>query len=585
MKSGFPRKRAVQACRMCRHRRTKCDNARPSCSMCLTLEVECVYGDKNDSLDPGSLAILKRLDGLEQLIRASKTEDLSITPGGGGPSSRESSSKFGNSPSNLNYPAPRHLADTAEYRYHVNVESMLQWPVFENQNIDQRANLKCLFHPMGEINRELQWSPSDPDLQTEEVDNALHSFFDHVHIFNPIFEEMKLTEQLQNVRLNGLGWNPESCLILLTCAVGLVSCSQEMDPADSSMMFRRSETFQLAESFFFSAQKRMGPLLTERTAIGAQCFYMAGYYLATTMRPLEAWKLLNQSLSCCQTHRRWDSTATEDEQRRSRLQQRTYWATFKSELEICLELDLAQDSINNLAYPTFFPSPPECLETELRVGWYFYLSDIAIRRLKNRCLNYIYQCERSQTSTADMVEEIINLEKEAEELSTMLPAELRGGTQDIEDQFHYPRSTIAKMRVELQMHLLDCYEIMYWPFAVNIISRHVKDDSTCLSFASKALAICTDRITKSQTRYRQRQYGSWLILRRSTRSALLLLAANLTPGLRQILPPQWKGSVFIVIEMLRYWAEELNDASHRLTILETLLRNIETSRTTSAMEI
>jgi len=169
--------------------------------------------------------------------------------------------------------------------------------------------------------------------------------------------------------------------------------------------------------------------------------------------------------------------------------------------------------------------------------------------------------------------------------STMLPAELKGGTQGIEDQFNYPTSTIAKMRVELQMHLLDCYEITYWPFAVNIISGHVKNESTCLSFASKALAICIDRINKSQTRYRQRQYASWSILRRSTRSALLLLAANITPELRQILPPQWKSSVFIVIEMLRYWAGELPDAAHRLTILETLLRNTETGGASTAMEI
>lgn len=91
---------------------------------------------------------------------------------------------------------------------------MLQWPVFDLQNIDQRANLKCLFNPIAEENEALQWSPPDPDLQTEEVDKALRSFFDHVHIFNPIFEEANLTEHLHFVRSNGLGWNPESCLIV-----------------------------------------------------------------------------------------------------------------------------------------------------------------------------------------------------------------------------------------------------------------------------------------------------------------------------------------------------------------------------------
>jgi hypothetical protein len=91
---------------------------------------------------------------------------------------------------------------------------VLQWPVFDDQNIDQKANLKCLFNPIGEENQALQWSPPDPDLQTEEVDQALRSFFDHVHIFNPIFEEAKLTEHLESVRSNGLGWNVESCLIV-----------------------------------------------------------------------------------------------------------------------------------------------------------------------------------------------------------------------------------------------------------------------------------------------------------------------------------------------------------------------------------
>lgn len=545
--------------------------------MCLTLGVECVYGDKSDNIDPGSLAILKRLDGLEQLIREGKIEESSRKASTGGPSSQ-------NSPFNAPNLTARGVGDTAEYRYHVNVESMLQWPVFERQNIDQRINLKSLFDSVHETNPALQWSPTDPDIQSEEVDDALKKFWDHVHIFNPIFEETQLEEQLQNVRANGLGWNPESCLVLLTCAVGVVS-ERGTDSIESSREFRQSAAFQTAELYFFSAQKRMGPLLTDRTVIAAQCFYLAGYYLATTSRPLEAWKLLIQSLACCQGHHDSDSSASLEHQERSQSQQRIYWATFKAELEICLELDLAQDSINNLAYPTFFPSPPESLATELRVGWYFYLSDIAIRRLKNRSLNYIYHCERSQIPVSDMAEEIINLEKEAEGLCTMLPPELQAGTQDIEDQINYPKSVLAKMRVELQMHLLDCYEIMYWPFVVTMISGETNDESTCLSFASKAIAISLERIQKSRGRYRQRQYSTWLILRRSTRSALLLFAANLTPQLRQLLPPQWKSSAFMVIEMLRYWANELKDAKNRLSILETLMRNLESASTTIAMEI
>lgn len=160
-------------------------------------------------MDPGSLAILKRLDGLEDLLRNSAQGKI-VESDGIAESPIHTTIK--NSPSN--WPAPRHLSDTAEYRYHVNVESMLQWPVFDSQNIDQKANLKCLFNPIGKENQDLQWNPPDPDLRTEEVDQALRSFFDHVHIFNPIFEEADLTAKLEVVRANGLGWDADSCLIV-----------------------------------------------------------------------------------------------------------------------------------------------------------------------------------------------------------------------------------------------------------------------------------------------------------------------------------------------------------------------------------
>jgi Fungal Zn(2)-Cys(6) binuclear cluster domain len=42
-KASYPRKRANQACRTCRVRRTKCDNERPSCSSCTAMSIPCIY--------------------------------------------------------------------------------------------------------------------------------------------------------------------------------------------------------------------------------------------------------------------------------------------------------------------------------------------------------------------------------------------------------------------------------------------------------------------------------------------------------------------------------------------------------------
>jgi len=41
----YPRRRALQACQVCRARKTKCDNERPTCGSCEALGVECSYND------------------------------------------------------------------------------------------------------------------------------------------------------------------------------------------------------------------------------------------------------------------------------------------------------------------------------------------------------------------------------------------------------------------------------------------------------------------------------------------------------------------------------------------------------------
>lgn len=41
--AAYPRKRANKACQVCRARRTKCDNKRPSCTFCEKAGTECVW--------------------------------------------------------------------------------------------------------------------------------------------------------------------------------------------------------------------------------------------------------------------------------------------------------------------------------------------------------------------------------------------------------------------------------------------------------------------------------------------------------------------------------------------------------------
>jgi hypothetical protein len=57
-----------------------------------------------------------------------------------------------------------------------------------------------------------------------------------------------------------------------------------------------------------------------------------------------------------------------------------------------MELSLPGFGLQDLSYPTFFPSPPsESLEHESARAWYYYLAEIALRRLANRILYNLFR--------------------------------------------------------------------------------------------------------------------------------------------------------------------------------------------------
>ena len=81
--------------------------------------------------------------------------------------------------------------------------------------------------------------------------------------------------------------------------------------------------------------------------------------------------------------------------------------------ELRLELNLVSHSVWDLTYPPYFPSPPQDLKTHAEAAWYFYLAEIALRRLGNRILNYVCQYETSHISTSSMIDAASNFEQQA----------------------------------------------------------------------------------------------------------------------------------------------------------------------------
>jgi hypothetical protein len=339
----------------------------------------------------------------------------------------------------------------------------------------------------------------------------------------------------------------------------------------------------------------MGLLLCKSGVVEAQCFFLAGVYLMATLRPIEAWKMFVQALACCQgfySEKRVPEPQNESEQR---LQESIYWTCFKSELyfppspfptptqppltshrELRLELNVSEKSVWDLTYPAFFPSPPEGLKTQGEIVWYFYLAEIALRRLGNRILNYIYKCQPS-VSPHLIADSIPSFEHQADGWIRSLPSALH---LDAEEENENPLH--ATLKFILNGHLLDCYEMMYWPFVVDAVNSHYTqahsraphNSSITDSFARKGLLVCVQRIQKNERGFYHRHHGTWLMLRSCTRSALVLLGARNSARLAGLLPAGWEEAVYKVCGMLRFWANESRDCRDRLAILEGLMEGV-----------
>lgn len=197
-----------------------------------------------------------------------------------------------------------------------------------------------------------------------------------------------------------------------------------------------------------------------------------------------------------------------------------------------------------------------------------------MRRLGNRILNFIYTARPIDTSSAastDMVESILGFEQQASDWLRSLPRRL--GLHDTSPVLTQDDNLHTTLKFILSGHLLDCYEMMYWPFIAEAVNT--TSDSTppvARDFASKALNTCFERIQKNEPGFFYRHHGTWLMLRSCTRSALVLIAASRSTRMRRLLPEGWHTAVGKVVEMLRFWRRESRDVEDRLGLVEKMWR-------------
>lgn len=564
--AAYPRKRANRACQVCRARRTKCDNKKPACSFCEKVGAKCITTPTDlSSFDPASLAILDRLEQLEQLIRS---KQLTATP----QNPPQDDQQFA-----LGYASPAPDLHFGPDLSTVTIETVLSWHVFRDK-FDSRLDLKCLLR-----NQDLPSSPltspvgeNIPLINSMEMGSCnrlLDSFLDRVHIANPILDVSAVRGMVQNACMNGIGWDPQSCLVLLICALGSIAESFNDRHGSTSIHSRASPNFTLARAFFEAAQKRIGLLLRGGGTIEAQCFFYSGVYLMTLQQPMDAWRhfvqagAISQGFDFPRKSLEPEALSTSDSRRERAAQESMYWTCFKSELEVRMELSLPGFGLHDLSYPSSFPSPPsDFLGEDSARPWYYYLAEIALRRLANRILYHLFRNEDKGRfpRICDMVESTAAFEGQAADWVASLPPMFALASEEDDDDV---------LKFVLRGHLLDCYEWMYFPFMAETIN-YGRRGTLIDEYTRKGLQMSVDRIRKNQPGFQHRHHGAWLMLRTCTRSALILLAACHSEAVQDLIPDGWKEAVLSAMDMLRFWKDEVGDARDRLAILTELMNDL-----------
>ncbi|KAF7167036.1 hypothetical protein CNMCM5623_000510 [Aspergillus felis] len=214
-----------------------------------------------------------------------------------------------------------------------------------------------------------------------------------------------------------------------------------------------AQNLQQADAYFTLACRRLGTL--KHTLLGAQCYFFAGVYLMYALRPVLSWQYFFHASVLFNLHLKATYGVDESlvgalgvpsqqlsaaDRKIRRLEHSLYWSCFKSECEFRVELPLPQSELSNGEYPSLFPSPPSpnatdgprssasqppnrssigsgdmaldplgpfdvdprrAEEYELRQharrlcneeeSWYYYLTEIALRRIGNRIINTFFR--------------------------------------------------------------------------------------------------------------------------------------------------------------------------------------------------
>lgn len=591
---SYPRKRAITACQLCRLRKTKCDNQRPSCGSCLALDIHCEYQDRGitdlSSFDPATLAILDRLNIAVQLLQQQAhlptlVESLIASQALLRGTTTHDSSLQAYTPTNQTASLSSAVLDSPDFTPDTNstLEDVLQgpcnchnvlvWPVFGDKIVSSDL-LDAFYDPSDDQKIREGGNSGRKGIREDDTPALVEHFLQHVHIKNPILDSAHLISMARTVAEDGFKWDGVSCLVLVASALANLAVPFSISvPAHGESSVDDAKDYAAAEAYYGAARKRTG--LLDNSILSVQCMFLLGVYQMYSMRPLKAWMSFSQACAMFQVYLRTESYRQATRTAR-RLEQRLYWSCLKSECEMREQIDLPPSGLAKVNYPDVFPSPPggtpepetrgaadQSVSPRLQVdhekSWYYYLSEIAFRQLRNRITTVLY----SGSPFSWQPSSLPKLYRLAEELDS----EVQKWAEHIPGFANSMREpTTDELTHVLIARYLDLQELICRPFLYLVLHSEYSQQSslTTLAYAERGLDLQTKIIR--QISIKHRHHGAWYAARQCFTASLMLLA-TVQSG-RVPVPDDWEATLQLGLNCLSYYQAEAPDlgVAHRVLV-------------------
>ncbi|KAI2829817.1 transcriptional regulator family: Fungal Specific TF [Aspergillus niger] len=564
---AFTRKRAVAACRVCRSRKIKCDNARPTCSSCQLSEAHCVYQDHIDfsRFDPATIAILDRLAEIQLSLNSLNSGEATTL--------------------SLDGPQKEYMTDidpqttqTVPLRIpaaKICPDAILSWPILRDVRLQASLNSLTLAdhdHGVEEV--------ASSDLNLALIPGLIDRFLQFVHVKNPVVDTVALRQSAVTVEVGKSSRNSQSCLVIGTITSVLTATLRII------LKFLACALGCLAGEQFYRKALESISLPGDRI-LTAQCWFLSGVYQMYKLNAARAWMDFSRASAALSLHLRHREAAVCKDSNGGHLEPAElslYWTCWKSECDLRAELNVPDSVLCEFSVSDGYPVPSsvsmsnsgamlsetptdsEDLTHLWELSTYYYLSDVALMRVEARILNSMYSTNDAHWSPANLsylCRTATDLESQIDHWSRNLPSIIRFEEWDSAPRF--------ELTYNLQARVLQLRSWLYRPFvyyAIHHNSGQSNEDEEAKRFMRKAIECSFHLINSKATQHRH--HGTWFVARGVLSSALLIIAAiKADKGLVDYLA-DWPDLLDQAIRSLSHWASEARDLAYAVVVLANL---------------